>query len=82
MHGLCLTRAERGKLIYIHKHFMRESTYDGKKNFNIKKDYHESIRRAFGIESALVEQALSALEFNMARERELGLWRPKEKNET
>jgi arylamine N-acetyltransferase len=79
MHGLCLTRAERGKLVYIHKHFMRESTYDGKKNFNIKNDYHESIRRAFGIESALVEQALSALEFNMAREREMGLWKPKEK---
>jgi arylamine N-acetyltransferase len=79
MHGLCLTRTERGKLIYIHKHFMRESTYDGKKNYNIKNSYHEHIRRAFGIAPRMVEQALSALEFNMARERELGLWKPKEK---
>lgn len=77
MHGLCLTRTESGKLIYIHKHFMRESTYDGKRNFNIKKDYHERIHVAFGIEPVMVEQALSALEFNMARERELGLWKPK-----
>jgi hypothetical protein len=79
MHGLCLIRAERGKLIYVHKHFMRESTFTGKQNFNIKKDYHERIHQAFGIEPAVVEQALSALEANMARERELGLWKPKEK---
>jgi len=79
MHGLCLTRTERGKLIYIHKHFMRESTFDGKRNFNIKNDYHERIHRAFGIAPGIVEQALSALEFNMGRERELGLWKPKEK---
>ena len=81
MHGLCLTRTESGKLIYIHKHFMRESTVDGKKNFNIRKDYHERIQTAFGIEPVMVEQALSALEFNMARERELGLWKPKGKKQ-
>jgi arylamine N-acetyltransferase len=76
MHGLCLTRAERGKLIYIHKNFMRESTYEGRKNFNIKKDYHQRIYQAFGIEPVLVEHALAALEANMARERETGLWKP------
>jgi arylamine N-acetyltransferase len=79
MHGLCLTRTDRGRLIYIHKQFMRESSYSGKRNFNIKNDYHARIHAAFGIEPVTVERALSALEFNMARERELGLWKPKEK---
>jgi arylamine N-acetyltransferase len=77
MHGLCLTRSERGKLIYIHKNYMRESTYTGKRNFNIKKDYHQRIYREFGIASTLVEHALAALDANMAREREQGLWKPK-----
>jgi arylamine N-acetyltransferase len=81
MHGLCLTRSERGKLIYVHKQFMRESTYDGKRNSNIRQDYHRRIHEAFGIEPALVEQALSALEANMAREREQGLWKPKIKQD-
>ena len=43
MHGLCLTRAEHGKLLYVHKYFMRESTVAGKTNYNIKKDYHKRI---------------------------------------
>lgn len=80
MHGLCLTRAERGRLIYVHKYFMRESTYEGKANYNIKKDYHQKIYEAFGIEPVIVERALSALAINMARERELGLWTPSKKD--
>jgi arylamine N-acetyltransferase len=79
MHGLCLTRSERGRMIYIHRHFMRESTFEGKRNFNIKRDYHRRIEEAFGIGADLVDRALAAVEANMARERELGLWKPKEK---
>jgi arylamine N-acetyltransferase len=79
MHGLCLTRTERGKLIYVHKHFMRESTYAEKRNFNIKSDYPLRIHQAFGIEPFLVEHALAALDANMAKERELGLWKPRDR---
>jgi arylamine N-acetyltransferase len=78
MHGLCLTRTEKGRMIYIHKHFMRESTFEGKRSFNIRRDYHRRIQEAFGIEAEMVERALAAVDANMARERELGLWKPKE----
>ena len=77
MHGLCLTKSERGRLIYVHKHHMRESTFDGKQNINIKKDYHRRIFETFGIDIPIIEQALAAVESNMAKERELGLWIPK-----
>jgi arylamine N-acetyltransferase len=76
MHGLCLTKVEKDRMIYIHKTFMRETKFDEKRNFNIKKNYHASIRRIFGIAPLLVEEALAAVESNMTRERELGLWVP------
>jgi len=77
MHGLCLTKVEKGRMVYVHKTFMRETCFDEKKNYNIKKDYHVTIHRVFGIEPKLVEQALAAVEENMKREQELGLWVPK-----
>ena len=76
MHGLCLTKVEKDRMIYIHKTFMRETTFDGKRNFNLKKNYHASIHRIFGIAPVLVEEALAAVESNMTRERESGLWIP------
>jgi len=79
MHGLCLTKVEKDRLIYIHKTFMRETTFGEKKNFNIKNTVHATIQGVFGIDSRLVEEALAAVEANMARERELGLWVPKDK---
>jgi arylamine N-acetyltransferase len=78
MHGLCLTKVEKGRMVYIHKNYMRETTYGGKQNFNIKQNYHETIHKIFGIDPALVDEAKSALEANLNRERELGLWVPRE----
>ena len=63
-------------MIYIHKTFMRETTFEGKRNFNLKKNYHTSIHRIFGIDPLFVEEALAAVKSNMTRERELGLWIP------
>lgn len=77
MHGLCLTRIEKNRMIYVHKTFMRETYLGEKRNVNIKKNYHATIREVFGIVPQLVEEALAAVEANMARERELGLWVPK-----
>lgn len=79
MHGLVLTKSEKGRMVYVHKTFMRETTFEGKKNYNIKKDYHHRIHETFGIDPERVEQALAALELNMKRERESGLWVPKSK---
>jgi len=77
MHGLCLTKAERGRMVYIHKTHMRETTYDEKRNYNLKHKLHQTIADVFGISAELVESALAALKTNMTRERELGLWVPK-----
>ncbi|MBN2030531.1 arylamine N-acetyltransferase [bacterium] len=76
MHGLCLTKIEKSRMIYIHKTFMRETDFERKKNVNIKDHYHATISQIFGIDSQLVEEALAAIESNMAREREMGIWVP------
>lgn len=77
MHGLCLTKVEKDRMIYIHKTFMRETGYGGKKNVNIKNDVHGTIQRIFSIDPALIEEAEAAMDENMERERRLGLWVPK-----
>jgi arylamine N-acetyltransferase len=77
MHGICLNRVTPKGLIYVRKRFMRRITVGGKKNINIKRNYHAAIQETFGIRKEVVEQALAALEANMAWEREHGLYRPK-----
>jgi arylamine N-acetyltransferase len=69
MHGLCLTKIKKDGLIYIHKNFMRETNLQGKKNYNIRQQYHDTIHSIFGIDQQLIEQALTALDENMKRER-------------
>jgi len=68
MHGLCLSRVHRDELIYIHNGFMRESSWQGKRNFNIKQNLHTTIEARFGIPAEFVEQAQAALQENMRRE--------------
>lgn len=77
MHGICLTKVMNEGLLYIHKNFMRETTFNGKKNFNIRKNYHSVIHDNFGIDKQIIEQAQAALQDNLEREKELGLWVPK-----
>lgn len=77
MHGLCLTKVQREGLLFINRHFMRETTFAGKRNFNIKRNYHASIYEHFGIAPQLVEQAQIALASNLQKKRDLGLWLPK-----
>ncbi|MFQ5633693.1 MAG: arylamine N-acetyltransferase [bacterium] len=77
MHGICLTKVMKGGLIFVNKNFMRETTFTEKRNFNIKKDYHARINQIFRIDKRIIEQARAALEENLKRERELGLWAPK-----
>ena len=79
LHGILLTKVKKEGLIYVHKTFMRETTFQGKRNVNIKKNYHAAIRDIFGIDSQLIEQAHSALKENLDRERALGLFTPEMK---
>lgn len=77
MNGFCLTKVEKDRMIYIHKTFMRETNFLTKKNHNIKKNYHQAINQSFGISPEYIEQAQSALTFNIKRAKELGLWKSK-----
>ena len=77
MHGICLNRVTSRGLVYVRKKFMREITPEGKRNVNIKRNYHSAIQETFGIRPKLVEQALAALDANMAWERDYGLYRPR-----
>lgn len=78
MHGICLTKVMHGGLIYVRQTFMRETTFAGKRNIHIKKNYHAAINEVFGIEPQLIERAQWALAENLARKREMGLWVPRE----
>jgi arylamine N-acetyltransferase len=78
MHGLLLNKIEKGRMVYIHKNFMRETTVETRLNRNIKRNFHSAITEEFRIQAEKIEEALSALEVNLSRERELGLWVPKE----
>ena len=78
MHGLLLNKIEKGRMVYVHKTFMRETTVETRVNRNIKLDYHSAIGGVFNIQAGKIEEALSALEANLLQERELGLWSPKE----
>jgi hypothetical protein len=80
MHGICLTKLEKDGMIYIHKNFMRHTTFTDKKNFNIRTNYHSVIRSIFGIDEDLVEQARQALKFNLEMEKKLGLFVPRQKS--
>ena len=77
LHGILLTKVTKDGLIYVHKTFMRETTFHGRRNMNIKKNYHTAIHDIFGIDAQLIDQAQSALKENLAQERELGLYLPK-----
>lgn len=69
MHGLCLTRVQEDELIFVRKEFMRITSLEGKRNVNLKQNFHATIHEVFGIAPEYVEQALAALHENMARER-------------
>jgi hypothetical protein len=46
---------------------MRETTFSGKKNFNVKRTLHAAIQENFGIDKQIVEQAEVALNENLRR---------------
>lgn len=79
MHGICLTKVMPGGLVFVNRSFMRETTFTGKRNYNIKRNYHSAIHKTFEIEKDLVEQAQVALQENMQRKRQMGLWTPEKK---
>ncbi len=68
MNALQLTRIYKHGYIYVRNYFMRETTLIGKKNYNLKKNYHEKLHNIFGIHPTFVEEAKSALQENLTRQ--------------
>ncbi|MEK7728015.1 MAG: arylamine N-acetyltransferase [candidate division KSB1 bacterium] len=67
MHGLCLTRAQEDELIFVRQDFMRITSLAGKRNVNLKQNYHATIQEVFGITPEYVEHARAALSENLKR---------------
>ncbi len=77
MHRIYLTKRIDEGIFFVCGNFMRKTTFEGKQNFNIKKNYHSAIYDIFGIDKELTEHARSTLKMNLEKERALGLWAPK-----
>jgi len=74
MHNICLTKVHKDGLLYIREAYMRETTFSGKRSYNIKENYHAVISERFGIDKQLLEQAQVALQSNLLEEKKRGLW--------
>lgn len=77
LNGICLTRVEEDRIIYVHKNFMRETGIDFYKNHNLKGNLTGTIEERFSIPRGWVDQALLAAERTRERKRRLGLWQPR-----
>ena len=69
MHGICLSKNVKDGILFVNRTFMRETTYYGKKNFNIRQNYHNAIKENFGIDEQIVEQAQTALFENLKKKQ-------------
>jgi arylamine N-acetyltransferase len=74
LHGILLTKVMPEGLIYVHKTLMKETSIGGKKNINIKKNYHAAIHDLFHIDPQLIEKAQAALKENLAKEKASGMF--------
>ena len=67
MNRIYLTKIVNNGLIYVRNNFMRKTTFEGKQNFNIKKNCPAAINEVFGIDKQLIEQAQAALKENLKK---------------
>lgn len=67
MNGLCLNRLDREGMIYIHNHYMRQTSFHRRESVNIQCRYHAVIESVFGIEPDVLEEALAALKAKRER---------------
>lgn len=72
MNGLCLTKVLKDGVLFVNRDFMRETTFSGKRNFNIKRNFHQAIQEQFGIAPEVVERAKAALLKNRERRLKIG----------
>lgn len=77
MNAICIATVIENQMVYIHKNYMRKTTYEGKKNFNLKKDYLGTISGLLKINPQIIEEALEALMKNKEIRKDRGLWKPK-----
>ena len=79
MHDICLTKIRNDGMVYMHKDLLQITTFEGKQKEKIKQNYHNIVHNIFGINPQLVEQALAAINDNVERQNQLGLFQKNER---
>jgi len=73
MNAICIATVVEEKMVYIHRTFMRESTFYGKRNYNLKRKFPETVSHLLKIDHQKIEEAMEALEKNKIIRQELGI---------
>ncbi len=76
MNAICIATVIDEKMVYIHRTFMRETTFYGKKNYNLKRKFSETISNLLKIDHQKIEEAMEAVEKNKIIKQEQGIWKP------
>lgn len=76
MNSICIASVCDNEMIYIHRNFMRKTTFYQKKNFNLKKNFTETISSILKINPQKIEEALESVEMVKQIKKERGLWKP------
>lgn len=80
MHGIVMTKINPDGMIYMHNNYLKITSIEGQQKKRLKEDYLFTVEDIFGFDSELVEKAQEAMQRNMALERELGIYKKKDKN--
>ncbi|MFO7888973.1 MAG: arylamine N-acetyltransferase [bacterium] len=76
MNAICIATVIENKMIYIHRTFMRETTFYDKINHNLKGNLPETISNILKINHQKIEEAIEALEKNKMIKQEQEIWKP------
>jgi len=70
MNSICIASVCEDEMVYIHRTFMRKTTFYQKKNYNLKKNFTETITRILNIEPQKIEEALESVKMVRQRKKE------------
>ncbi|MFA6743141.1 MAG: arylamine N-acetyltransferase [Candidatus Neomarinimicrobiota bacterium] len=77
MHGICLSKRDKERFIYLHNHYLKLESSDERFKGNVKTEVAELAQRWFDISPEIVRRAEKALRENLYHDRELGYKVPK-----
>jgi len=77
MHGICLSKRDQDRFIYLHNHYLKLESGAERFKGNVNTAIAELVQRWFDIPPEIVRRAEKALRENMYHDRELGYKVPK-----